>query len=136
MSLTLEVYTETTHSFEVSVSPQYQPEHSEPLNGSWIWSYRVRIRNGSSEPARLLSRRWEITDRRGREQVVQGPGVVGQTPRIEPGDTFEYHSGCPLTTPSGSMRGTYLMQHDDGDTFYIAVPAFALEVPGERRTLN
>ena len=136
MSRTSEIYSAITLGFEVTVEPQYQPTHSNPEQGHWVWSYRVNIRNGSTAAARLLARRWEIVDANGRDQVVEGPGVVGQTPRIEPGDSFEYHSGCPLPTPSGTMRGQYTMQTEEGETFAIAVPAFALDVPGARRTLN
>ena len=136
MSLADAIYRATTHGFDVEVAPQYQPTHSDPSEGRWVWSYHVTIRNRSDRPARLLSRYWQIVDAEGREEIVQGPGVVGQTPRIEPGDSFEYHSGCPLPTPSGTMGGHYEMRADSGDTFRVDIPAFALEVPGGRRTLN
>ena len=136
MPSTLVAYREATNGFEVTVEPQYQPTHSEPQNGSWVWSYRVHIQNHSDRAARLLTRWWEITDGYGDIRVVEGPGVVGQTPRIEPGDSFEYHSGCPLTTPSGSMRGRYTMQPDRGEAFEIAIPLFVLVLPDHQRSLN
>ena len=80
-------------------------------------------------PAQLLSRHWIITDAHGHEEHVRGAGVVGQQPIINPGTTHEYSSFCPLTTPHGSMRGTYEMKRSDGTTFDATIAPFALVVP-------
>ena len=129
------MYEQHTDGFRVMVEPFYLEDQSQPENGRWVWAYRVVIRNEGEGTARLVSRHWEITDGNGRTQTVDGPGVVGQTPRLGPGDSFEYHSGCPLPTPGGTMVGHYTMQRDDGDTYDVAIPHFSLDVP-EPRTLN
>ena len=110
-------------------------DQSDPDEGRWVWAYRVVIRNEGEATARLVSRHWEITDGNGRVQTVDGPGVVGQTPRLGPGDSFEYHSGCPLSTPGGVMAGHYTMHGDDGSMRNILIPTFSLDLP-EPRTLN
>jgi ApaG protein len=84
----------------------------------------------------LLSRHWVIIDANGRREEVSGPGVVGEQPVLEPGETFRYVSGCPLATPSGMMQGSYRMATDAGETFDIEVPAFSLDSPLSRPTLN
>jgi ApaG protein len=84
----------------------------------------------------LLSRYWHITDGTGHVQEVRGPGVVGEQPELEPGDSFNYTSGCPLPTPSGIMVGRYTMQNDGGELFEIDIPAFSLDIPGGTRTVN
>jgi ApaG protein len=84
----------------------------------------------------LVARRWEITDARGHVEEVRGPGVVGEQPTIQPGDSYSYASGCPLGTPTGSMVGGYYMTGPSGRSFEAAIPAFSLDVPGERRVLN
>ena len=84
----------------------------------------------------LVARRWTITDAMGRVEEVRGQGVVGEQPVIEPGDSYAYASGCPLTTPSGSMVGAYFMQDAEGRMFEAAIPAFSLDVPDARRVLN
>lgn len=129
------MYQQQTAGFRVLVEPFYLADQSEPDEGRWVWAYRVVISNEGDATARLISRHWEITDANGRVQVVDGPGVVGQKPRLGPGDSFEYHSGCPLATPGGAMVGHYTMQAEDGSMLDIAIPAFSLDVPAPR-TLN
>ena len=129
------MYQKQTDGFRVLVEPFYLEDQSDPAESRWVWAYRVIIRNESDGTARLVSRHWTITDSNGRVQTVDGPGVVGQTPRLGPGDSFEYHSGCPLSTPGGMMVGHYTMRHDDGGMLDIAIPAFSLDLP-EPRTLN
>ena len=129
------MYRQRTLDFEVMVEPVFLPDQSQPDEGRWVWAYRVVVRNESAAAARLVSRHWEITDANGRMETVDGPGVIGQTPRLGPGDSFEYHSGCPLPTASGTMQGHYTMVADDGARFDIAIPPFSLDPPDER-TLN
>ena len=130
------MYIQRTDGFEVSVQPVHLPEQSDPEHGRWIWAYRVLIRNQGCQPARLVARHWTITDGHGRVEMVDGPGVVGQTPLIAPGSAYEYHSGCPLGTPSGSMTGHYVMEREDGTCFDIAIPHFSLDTPDPARVLN
>jgi ApaG protein len=84
----------------------------------------------------LLNRRWKITDAHGRIQEVKGPGVVGEQPVLAPGESFDYTSACPLSTPSGIMVGTYEMETREGELFDIAIPAFSLDSPHQPRQLN
>ena len=130
------MYSQRTDGFEVSVQPVHLPEQSEPQHGRWVWAYRVIVRNTGEVPARLVARHWSITDANGRTETVDGPGVVGQTPLIAPGSAYEYHSGCPLPTPSGTMVGHYVMEREDGTRFEIAIPHFSLDAPEVPRTLN
>ncbi|MBY0316703.1 MAG: Co2+/Mg2+ efflux protein ApaG [Bdellovibrionales bacterium] len=119
-------YTETTENFLVEVKPSYVPEHSEPEESKYFFSYNIKITNLGDKPAQLLRRHWVIMDGRQHREDVEGPGVIGETPFFEPGASFEYTSFCPLPTPTGSMRGSYLMTKPDGETFKIRVPLFFL----------
>ena len=98
-------HSETTRDVTVRVSVSYLPEQSEPAKGRWFWAYHVRIENGGTQTVQLVSRQWTILDGRGGHHEVQGEGVVGEQPVIEPGGSFDYVSGCPLHTPTGSMEG-------------------------------
>ena len=129
-------YTAETEGVVVRVRPSYLAGQSDPAEGRWVWAYQVEIVNLSGGPVQLVARRWTITDARGRVEEVRGPGVVGEQPVIEPGDSYAYASGCPLTTPSGSMVGAYFMQDAEGRMFEAAIPAFSLDVPDSRRVLN
>ncbi|MEM1140282.1 MAG: Co2+/Mg2+ efflux protein ApaG [Pseudomonadota bacterium] len=115
----------------VSVEPTYLEERSEPVDDYYVWAYRVKIRNDGDQVVRLRSRYWRITDAQGRVQEVQGFGVVGEQPVLQPGDTFEYTSGTPLNTPSGIMSGNYHMETLDGEVFTVRIPAFSLDSPYE-----
>jgi ApaG protein len=117
---------EVTEGIRVSVRAVYVPERSSPDQDHYFFAYTVRIQNEGTAPAQLISRHWIITDARGRVEHVKGPGVVGETPRLEPGDAFEYTSYCPLTTSSGAMRGSYQMKRDDGRAFDAAIGVFTL----------
>ncbi len=130
------MYKATTRHITVTVTPTYLADQSKPDEGSWVWAYTVEIENGSREPVQLRSRHWRITDARGHVEEVTGPGVVGEEPVLSPGDSFTYTSGCPLPTPSGFMAGSYRMQGPDGSFFDVEIPAFSLDLPEERRTLN
>jgi ApaG protein len=127
------MYRETTSDIEVSVEPFFLPERSEPDENRWFWAYRVTISNQSERQVKLLSRYWRIVDARGKVEEVRGPGVVGEQPELAPGDSYQYTSGCPLTTPSGIMQGHYTMTDGRGRTFDVAIPAFSLDLPEDRR---
>jgi ApaG protein len=101
-----------------------------------VWAYTVRIENQGDAAVQLRSRHWKITDGLGRLQEVKGPGVVGKTPLLRPGEMFEYTSGTPLSTPSGFMSGTYQMVAESGEKFDIEIPTFSLDTPGSKRQLN
>ena len=120
----------TTRGIRVKVESEFVPDRSDPNNGEFFFAYTVKIENHGSEPVRLLSRHWIITDGMGKEQEVRGPGVVGKQPRLEPGEAFEYTSACPLTTQIGSMHGTYRMVTDSGETFDAKIAPFTLAIPG------
>ena len=128
--------TAQTDGILVRVRPSFLAAQSDPDEGRWVWAYQVEIVNLSGGPVQLVARRWTITDALGRVEEVRGPGVVGEQPVIEPGDSYAYVSGCPLTTPSGSMVGAYFMQDAEGRMFEAAIPAFSLDVPDARRVLN
>lgn len=130
------MYRATTHGIEISVEPFYLEDQSEPTESQYVWGYRITIANHSSETVQLRSRYWQITDGNGHTEEVSGPGVVGEQPILDPGDSFQYSSGCPLTTPSGVMVGRYQMQGASGTAFEVNVPAFSLDLPNLRRTLN
>lgn len=129
-------YTAETEGVVVRVRPSYLAGQSDPAEGRWVWAYQIEIVNLSGGPVQLVARRWTITDALGRVEEVRGPGVVGEQPVIDPGDSYAYASGCPLTTPSGSMVGAYFMQDAEGRMFEAAIPAFSLDVPDARRVLN
>ena len=118
-----------TRDITVRVSVSYLPEQSEPNRGRWFWAYHIRIENGSYQAIQLLTRHWIITDGRGMRHTVEGEGVVGEQPMIAPGSSYDYVSGCPLATPTGSMQGSYEMVGADGMTFDVAIPKFALRAP-------
>lgn len=118
-----------TRDITVRAAVSYLAEQSNPLLNRWFWSYHIRIENGADLSVQLLSRSWRIIDARGTVHEVQGEGVVGETPLIAPGSSFDYVSGCPLDTPTGSMSGTYRMVDEDGSVFDIAIPRFTLIAP-------
>ena len=119
-----------TRNVRVQVRSQYIPERSAPPKHQWFFAYRIRIANEGSETIQLLTRHWVITDARGHVEEVNGDGVVGEQPVIEPGEAFEYTSGCPLTTPFWSMHGEYSMANHEGERFDVTIPAFILRLPG------
>ena len=131
------MYEAITRAIRVRVLPAYLEDRSTPAEGHYVWSYTVDIVNEGAEIVQLLSRHWHITDANGRSEHVKGPGVVGQTPVINPGETFTYSSGCPLKTASGIMSGTYQMiSHTKAETFNITIPAFSLDSPYAMRSVN
>jgi ApaG protein len=130
------VYEQVTRGVRVKVTPAFLDDQSDPDSGRFLWSYSVRIENSGSETVQLMSRYWHITDADGRIQEVRGAGVVGAQPVIEPGQVFEYTSGCPLPTASGAMAGRYQMRAASGEAFEAEIPAFLLESPHERRQIH
>ena len=125
-------YTETTRAIEVTVQPFYLEDQSDPDESRFVWAYRVRISNKGQETVQLLRRKWRITDGKGHVTEVEGPGVVGEQPVLEAGDSFEYTSGTPLNTPTGFMQGTYrLTASATGEAFDVAIPVFSLDSPHE-----
>lgn len=123
------MYRATTRAIAVSVRPEYSEAHSEPEEDRYFWLYTVEITNGGRESVQVLARHWLITDAEGMTQEVRGTGVVGEQPIIPPGETFRYTSGCPLSTPTGIMVGTYSATTVDGEAFDIDIPAFSLDCP-------
>jgi ApaG protein len=122
-------YQAATDGVTVRVSVAFLADQSSPAAGRWFWSYHVRIENDREAAVQLLARHWIITDAIGHIHEVRGQGVVGDTPRIEPGDSYDYVSGCPLETSSGSMAGEFHMVDDQGSTFDIRIPPFEMLGP-------
>ncbi len=122
-------YAETTRGVTVRVSVSYLPEQSDPAKARWFWAYHIRVENAGPMAVQLLARRWTIADGRGSKHQVEGEGVVGEQPLIAPGASYDYVSGCPLTTPTGWMQGSYEMVGEDGSVFQVGVPKFALTAP-------
>lgn len=120
-----------TEGIRVTVTSRYLPEQSMPRNHRYVWAYTVRITNEGAEAATLRTRHWIITDARSKVDEVKGPGVIGEQPRLEPGDSFQYTSGCILQTSRGTMHGTYQMVRDDGRGFDAEIAAFTLTMPSE-----
>ena len=130
------MYSSTTRSIKVTVEPHFLADQSSPDDDHFVWAYRVRIENQGGETVQLRRRHWRITDGMGRIQEVRGPGVVGEQPVLAPGQSFEYTSGTPLSTPSGIMVGTYQMETGSGEHFDVDIPAFSLDSPHQSVRLN
>jgi ApaG protein len=130
------MYRATTNSISVMVKPHFLPERSVPDEPVFFWAYEIEIHNDGDVAVQLISRRWVIVDALGQEEVVEGLGVVGEQPLLEPGQSFEYTSGVPLQTPTGIMSGSYIMVGRDGSQFEVEVPAFSLDSPHMKPILN
>ncbi|MBI3419758.1 MAG: Co2+/Mg2+ efflux protein ApaG [Proteobacteria bacterium] len=130
------MYNALTRDIKVSVRPTYLDAQSDPDAHRFVWAYHVRIENCGGEEVQLLARRWRIIDALGRIQEVQGAGVVGEQPVLKPGQAFEYTSGTPLPTPSGFMQGRYEMVSASGEKFEVDIPAFSLDLPGDKPKLH
>ncbi len=130
-------YRAVTHAIEVTVRTYFLHDQSDLDVGPWVWAYQVRIANQGRATVQLLRRTWRITDANGQMQVVQGAGVVGEQPVLEPGDAFEYTSGTPLDTSSGFMMGTYhMVATETGEPLDVVIPAFSLDSPGQHTQLH
>jgi ApaG protein len=121
--------------YEITVVPtaSFLAEQSDPAKNQYVFSYTIKITNSGDITAQLISRHWYITDADHKVQEVKGVGVVGQQPLLKPGESFEYTSGASIPTAVGTMRGTYQMRAEDGQTFDATIPPFTLSVP---RTLH
>ncbi|MBL7545943.1 MAG: Co2+/Mg2+ efflux protein ApaG [Bdellovibrionaceae bacterium] len=119
----------TQPSFQISTKVVYIESESRPQQNYYFFTYKIHIKNTGNVPAQLLHRHWIITDAFGRIEEVKGPGVIGMQPKIQPGQSFEYDSACPLGTSCGSMKGFYQMLTDNGDEYPIEIPEFYLVCP-------
>jgi ApaG protein len=130
------MYQHENDGVRISVIPDYLEDESVPEESRYVWAYTIEIENVGDQPVQLLARKWVITDSLGRTEHVQGLGVIGEQPVIEPGERFRYTSGAPLSTPSGFMRGSYEMQRGDGRSFAAIIPGFSLDRPVDRVRLH
>jgi ApaG protein len=122
----------TTHNIEISVEVKYWPPHSLPKDNHYFFVYFIRIMNHGDDTVQLMRRHWDIIDSVGDKRVVEGEGVVGETPVLEPGEKFEYNSGCNLSSDIGYMKGYYsLIRLRDGKEFNVDIPGFDLIVPSK-----
>lgn len=119
-----------TQGVRILVRPRYVPEQSDPDKGQWLFAYHITIRNEGERAVQLLSRHWVITNGEGKVEEVRGPGVVGYQPLLQPGEEFQYTSGCPLDTPVGTMHGEFnMVVQGSGEKFDAAIEPFRLAVP-------
>lgn len=130
------MYRATTRGVQVTVTPRFSPERSDPDRDQYFWAYTIEIANVGDITVQLLTRHWLITDALGRMQEVRGPGVVGEQPVLPPGARFEYTSGVPLPTGTGTMEGAYGLVDENGEMFSAEIPPFSLDLPGAPRILN
>lgn len=130
------MYSCVTRDIEITVLPEFVPERSDASEGHYFWAYTVEIANQSEITVQVTARHWKITDANGQMEEVKGTGVVGEQPVLKPGETFRYTSGCPLTTSSGIMSGSYQVVDEAGNIFDIEVPTFSLDSPFTKRVLN
>ena len=124
---------ETTDGVTVRVVANFLEDQSVPAQARWFWSYHIRLENHRDDPVQLLSRHWKITDGRGNISHIDGDGVIGEQPLLQPGSSHDYVSGCPLPTPSGMMEGHYRFIRADGSTFLVEIPRFRLVAPATAR---
>lgn len=117
------------YRIEITPLPQFIPDQSNPEDDRYVFAYTINIRNVGELPAQLVARHWIITDANNEVQEVRGLGVVGNQPLLQPGESFEYTSGCALATPVGTMKGSYQMVGEDGTRFDAEIPEFVLAVP-------
>ena len=127
------MYSRTTASISITVEPEFLSEQSNTDERFFLYAYKIIIENNSSEACQLLKRHWIIRDGQGKEEHVEGEGVIGKQPVIRPGERFIYTSGCPLSTPTGNMRGTYTMKTASDKKLKVKVPLFFLSPPREER---
>ena len=119
-----------SHKIRIDVETSYLREQSDPQEQRYVFSYTITIHNDGGSPATLLTRHWTITDANGIVKEVRGEGVVGEQPRLEPGQGFRYSSGAVLETPVGTMQGSYQMVDGEGRRFDAPIPLFRLAMPG------
>jgi len=122
-------YEAETNGIRIRVRPVFVDEQSSPDDNRFLWAYHIEIENRGRHTLQLMTRHWRITDGRGMVNFVDGDGVVGEQPVLKPGQSHDYVSGCPLTTPTGSMEGHYTFIRRDGEKFAVAIPFFPLAAP-------
>ncbi len=130
------MYSKTTGGVTVTVTPYFLDDQSSPKEDHYVWAYQVNIKNSSSNTIKLNHRNWVIIDANGKVINIQGEGVVGEFPVIQPGESFEYTSGTPLKTSNGFMQGFYLMSQNNGEQLKIDIPAFSLDSPYGKKNLH
>lgn len=130
------MYKKETHSILVTATPEYRDNQSIPFENLYVWGYHIRIENKGVKTVQLLNRHWKIVDSAGQIKEVTGPGVVGIQPTLAPGEEFEYASETSLPTSSGMMFGTYEMSCADGSLFTVEIPAFSLDCPHIKASMN
>ena len=119
-----------TEGVKVSVETFYQPDYSNPVNGEYMFAYKITIENNNPFPVKLLHRHWNIFDSNAAHREVEGEGVIGVQPTIQPGENYQYVSGCNLRTEMGKMHGTYTMENlSDKREFQVNIPVFEMVVP-------
>ena len=130
------MYSKTTKGVKVTVKPYFLDDQSSPQEDHYVWAYQVNIENSSNTTMKLNHRNWVIIDANGKITNVQGEGVVGEFPTLQPGESFGYTSGTPLKTTNGIMQGFYLMSQDNGDPLKIDIPAFSLDSPYNKKRIH
>ena len=130
------MYSKTTNGVTVTVTPYFLDDQSSPQESHFVWAYQVNIKNSGNSSIKLNHRNWLIIDANGKVINVQGEGVVGEFPTIEPGESFEYTSGTPLKTNNGIMQGFYLVSQDNGEKLKIDIPAFSLDSPYNKKNVH
>lgn len=124
------------HFISVDVKSIFLEEQSDPAQNNYLWAYKVNIKNTGLKTVQLISRHWKIIDANGYQKEVIGDGVVGEQPKLGPGESFEYTSGTPLQTSSGLMHGSYFMLNEEGEEFEVIIPAFSLDIPNQEKIIN
>ena len=119
------------NNFRIEVKTEFDFDQSNPLSYQYLFRYTINITNKGTVSAQLLSRKWNIKDAKSEVKHVEGPGVIGQQPNFEPGESFEYSSFCPLPTMEGEMWGHFNMINKYGQSFKIDTPLFKFKVPHE-----
>ena len=130
------MYTKTTRAIKITVKSFFLDERSSPEQHKFFWAYQVTIENTGQETVTLKNRYWKIIDAHGHQVEVEGEGVIGQQPTINPGMVFEYTSGTPLSTPSGFMVGRYEMHNSLGESFSVDIPAFSLDSQHQPKSIH
>tara|TARA_X000000950_G_C13805520_1_gene615412 strand:+ start:514 stop:906 length:393 start_codon:yes stop_codon:yes gene_type:complete len=130
------MYSKTTYGITVTVTPYFLDDQSSPQEGHYVWAYQVNIKNSSLKTIKLNHRNWVIIDANGKIINIQGDGVVGEFPILQPGESFEYTSGTPLKTTNGFMQGFYLMSQNNGEQLKIDIPTFSLDSPYGKKNLH
>ncbi len=130
------MYSKTTNGITVTVTPYFLDDQSSPQEGHYVWAYQVNIKNSSLKTIKLNHRNWIIIDANGKIINIQGDGVVGEFPILQPGESFEYTSGTPLKTSNGFMQGFYLMSQNNGEQLKIDIPTFSLDSPYGKKNLH